>query len=294
MMNHKRILIALGSTEGEDAAFERGLALAKASGAELYLLHAVPANQPYSYRAAERLQRSAELHRRTEAAGVNAQSVEQHGDPAEIILLHADGRSVDLIVMGTEGRTGWARWRQPSVAEQVLRRTKRPTLVVRGDDKSGAAFDNVLVAVDLSPASTGLVKTALQILGGKRRQFTVVHAVEGIEAAADVRNRARWMVPEYRRYVLNEARRRLADVLPATGSSDITSHVAAGPATETIGAYAAAVDADLVVMGRTKRFMDLGSTGVRILRNTDHALLIIPPEVSEATHVEHSLHQRTA
>ena len=40
-MNHKRILVALSLTDGPDPAFERALALAKASGAELYLLHAV-------------------------------------------------------------------------------------------------------------------------------------------------------------------------------------------------------------------------------------------------------------
>jgi nucleotide-binding universal stress UspA family protein len=130
MRSHKRILVALSSPEGRDAAFERALAIARTSGAELYLLHAVPANQPFSFRAAERLQRSTELLQRAEDAGVTAQTVEQHGDPADIIALHADARAVDLIVMGTERRTGWARLRQPSVSERVLRRTTRPTLVV--------------------------------------------------------------------------------------------------------------------------------------------------------------------
>jgi nucleotide-binding universal stress UspA family protein len=295
MMKHKRILVALGSTEGRDAAFERALTLAKVSGAELYLLHAVPANQPFSYRAAERLQRSRALRKRAEATGVSAQSVEQHGDPAEIIVLHADARPVDLIVMGTERRMGWARWRQRSVAERVLRRTKRPTLVVRADDTGGAAaFDNVLVAVDISPASTALIETALRVLGDDSRQLTVVHAVEGIEAAGDVRNRARWMVPEYRRDVLNEARRRLAEVMPASVGNKVTVHVGAGPATETIGAYAAAVEADLVVMGGSQRFLHLGSTAVRILRNTGRALLVVPPEVLAQTHVESALQERAA
>jgi nucleotide-binding universal stress UspA family protein len=226
---------------------------------------------------------------------VSAQSVEQHGDPAEIIVLHADARPVDLIVMGSERRTGWARWRQRSVAERVLRRTKRPTLVVRVDDPGdAAAFDNVLVAVDMSPASTALIERALQVLGGDSRQLTVVHAVDGIEAAGDVRNRARWMVPEYRRYVLDEARRRLAEVMSASVGNHVTFHVAAGPATETIGAYAAAVEADLVVMGRSKRFMHLGSNAVGILRNTDRALLIVPPEAPAQTHVEGTFQQRAA
>lgn len=281
-MNHKRLLVPLGLLEGRDVAFERALAMAKAWGAELYLLHAVPAYERFSYRATERLQRSKELRERAEAAGVSAQTVEQHGDPAEIIVLHADARPVDLIVIGTERRTGWARWRQRSVAESVLRRTKRPTLVVGSDDPADeSTFENVLVAVDLSPASAALIDTALQLPGDESRQLTVIHAVNGIEAAAGVSNR--WMVPEYRSYRLDAARRRLADVMPASAATDVTLHVAAGPVAQTIRAYAADLKADLIVMGRSERFMHLGSTAVRVLRNTDCALLIVPPSASAQT-----------
>lgn len=86
MTNHKRILVALSLSEGRDAAFERGLALAVASGAELYLLHAVPADHTFSHQAGERLRRATELRRRAAAAGVSVLTVEQRGDPAEIIL----------------------------------------------------------------------------------------------------------------------------------------------------------------------------------------------------------------
>ena len=280
-MNHKRILVALSLMDGPDPAFDRALALAKGLGAELYLLHAVPANQPFSFRAAERLQRSAELRKRAESAGVSVQTVEQHGDPAEIIVLHADARPVDLIVMGTERRTGWARFRQRSVAERVLRRTKRPTLVVRSDDTGdGSVFENVLVATDLSPASTALIETALQFSEGDARQVTVIHAVDTIEPRGAFRHRARWMVPEYRGYVLGAARRQLDAVMARSAGTDDQPQlrVVAGPAAETIGAHAADLNADLIVMGRSRRFMHLGSTGVRILRNTDRALLVVPPE----------------
>ena len=60
-MTFKRILVAVNSLNGRDAAFERGLALAKSAGAELYLLHAVSVNQPFSFRGAERLERMADM-----------------------------------------------------------------------------------------------------------------------------------------------------------------------------------------------------------------------------------------
>src|SRR5688500_1203541 len=125
-MNSKRILVAASLTDGRDAAFERGLALARASGAEMYLLHAVPPNQPFSFSGSPRLERTAELRSRAEQAGVVVRTVEQHGDPAEIIELHANARAVDVIVMGAD-RTLGSRWlRRPSIAERVLRRTTKP------------------------------------------------------------------------------------------------------------------------------------------------------------------------
>lgn len=293
MMNRKRILVPFSLSDESDVAFERALALAKAWGSELYLLHAVPAYERFSYRATERLQRSKKLRERAEAAGVSAQSVEQHGDPAEIIVLHADARAVDLIVIGTERRTGWARWRQRSVAESVLRRTKRPTLVVGSHDAADrSTFENVLVAVDLSPASTALIDTAMQLPGDKSRQLTVVHAVDGIDAASGVGKR---MVPEYRRHLLDSARRRLTDVMPSSAAAGVTLHVAAGPVAQTIRVCAADVKADLIVMGRSKRFMHLGSAAVRVLRSTDRALLIVPPSASAQTMgVEQPVHTLAA
>lgn len=286
----KRILVALSLSEGRDAAFERALLLAKRSGAELYLLHAIPAGQPFSYGAAERLQRSTALRQRAEAAGVPARTYEQEGDPAEIIVLHADARSVDLVVLGRDERTGWARWRQRSVAEHVLRRTKRPTLVVGSNDTGARVYENVLVAVDMSAASTTLIDAALQWSGGSAKQATVIHAIDGFGAAGDG-----WMVPEYRGYVLGEARRELVDLVRPNVVGDVKVRVAAGPAASTIRAHAADINADLIVMGRSKRFMHLGSIAIRVLRRTDRALLVIPPSVTEqAIDAERSVYARAA
>jgi hypothetical protein len=63
-MDSKRILVAASLTTGRDAAFERGLALARASGAEMYLLHAVPAHDAFSADAMHRLERIDELRSR--------------------------------------------------------------------------------------------------------------------------------------------------------------------------------------------------------------------------------------
>ena len=52
------------------------------------------------------------------------------GDPAERILKYAAVHSIDLIVVGTHGRTGVSRILLGSVAERVIRGSRRPVLVV--------------------------------------------------------------------------------------------------------------------------------------------------------------------
>ena len=285
-MDLKRILVAINSPNGRDAAFERALALARWSGAELYLLHAVPANQPFSFRAAERLDRMNDMRARAEDAGLRVQTVDQHGDPAEIIELHANAREVDLIVMGTESRRGWGRHRS-LVAEKVIRRTNVPTLVVASDAPgSPTAFRNVLVAVDLSPASKDVLQGALG-LADEPVQLTVMHTVKGIEAADAVRSPARWMVPEYRTYVLEGARRSLEAVVSAVSASVETRvQVSTGSAARTILDQSADVNADLVVVGRSRGFKMLGSTALRVLRKNDRALLVIPSAAQRTGRVE--------
>jgi nucleotide-binding universal stress UspA family protein len=276
-MEFKRILVAINSLNGRDAAFERALALARAGGAELYLLHAVPVNERFSFRAAERLERMADMRRRAEDAGVRVQTVEQHGDAGEIIELHANARDVDLIVMGGEPRRGW-RGRRSVVAERVIRRTAVPTLVVPSDGAgTPAAFRNVLVALDLSPASTQVLEGAVGVTAHEAAQLTVVHTVPGVEAVDAVQTPARWAVPEYRTHLRGDARRTLEAVVSAVPVGVPTRvRVAAGSAATVILDHAVAADADLIVVGRSRGLKMLGSTAVRVLRQSDVALLVIP------------------
>lgn len=101
--------------------------------AKLYILHAVPANERFSWRQGERLEHLTRLRRRAEAAGITVRVDEQHGDPARVIVLLADARKIDLVVLGSNRRRGWQRFRQGSVGERVLRRASWSVLIVPWD-----------------------------------------------------------------------------------------------------------------------------------------------------------------
>ena len=64
-------------------------------------------------------------------AGLRTRRMSVEGDPASSILDVAATEHVDLIAMGTHGRTGLSRWALGSVAERVLRATQVPLLLIR-------------------------------------------------------------------------------------------------------------------------------------------------------------------
>jgi nucleotide-binding universal stress UspA family protein len=134
----KKILCAVDLTKASRNAFDRALSLARVSKARLYVLHVVPATHPFSWQQSERLQLLTSLRQRAERAGVRVRTVEQHGDPARVIVLHANDRKADLVVLGSNRRRGWQRFREGSVGERVLRRADWAVLIVPWDAASGS------------------------------------------------------------------------------------------------------------------------------------------------------------
>jgi nucleotide-binding universal stress UspA family protein len=129
----KKILCAIDLTKASGNAFDRALSIARASKARLYILHAVPANYPFSWHQTQRLELLTSMRKRAEREGVPVRIVEQHGDPARTIVLHANARKADLVVLGSNRRRGWQRFREGSVGERVLRRAAWPLLIVPRD-----------------------------------------------------------------------------------------------------------------------------------------------------------------
>ena len=133
----KKILCAVDLTRASRNAFNRALSIARVSKARLYVLHAVPADYPFSWQAKERLELLNSLRERAERDGVPVRTVEQHGDPARVIVLHANSRKADLVVLGSNRRRGWQRFKEGSVGERVLRRAAWSVLIVPWDVPSG-------------------------------------------------------------------------------------------------------------------------------------------------------------
>jgi nucleotide-binding universal stress UspA family protein len=68
------------------------------------------------------------------ADGISATTAVETGYPHSEIIRYADENDVDLIVMGTHGRTGVERYLLGSVTEKVVRLANQPVVTVRPDE----------------------------------------------------------------------------------------------------------------------------------------------------------------
>lgn len=136
-----RILVPSDFSDASDRALEYARVLAARFGASLHLLHVVDdpfvadglAAEAYitetpSVRTAMLDDARARLqHRATGCSTTEA----IFGRAATTIVEYAQQLEIDLIVMGTRGRTGLAHLLLGSVAERVVRKAPCPVLTVR-------------------------------------------------------------------------------------------------------------------------------------------------------------------
>ena len=143
-MTAQRFLIPVDFSEYANQALEYAIGLASKLDARLTLLHVIQSlplagidmgvTLPYAYiqdLEAEITNSMQAYLERVTAAGLEGEIAVVHGVPFQEILETAKTQQVDLIVMGTHGRTGLAHVFLGSVAEKVVRLAPCPVLVVR-------------------------------------------------------------------------------------------------------------------------------------------------------------------
>ncbi len=138
------ILLATDFSEAADEAVDKAGGLARTLGARLTVLHVHgrPPGAPEAVVTEEHLLSSADLDTKTRqdleklksARLADIESVVltslAYASAAVAICDYADQHSVDLIVIGSHGRTGLTRLLIGSVAEKVVRHSTCPVLVV--------------------------------------------------------------------------------------------------------------------------------------------------------------------
>jgi nucleotide-binding universal stress UspA family protein len=143
-MQAKKILFPTDFSSSSDAALKYATALAKDTGAKLSIVHVQ--EPPAAYGGGEMYYGIPEpdlaaLKEMLEAIKPTDPAVpfEHHlvtGEPARTIVKLAKEEGVDLIVMGTHGRTGLGRLLMGSVAEAVVRHALCPVFTFKEPQKA--------------------------------------------------------------------------------------------------------------------------------------------------------------
>jgi len=201
------------------------------------------------------------------------------GTPSRGILEYIDGNDIDLVVMGTHGRTGGERARLGSTTERVITFADVPVMAVRRAEesvvpKSGyGMYDHVVIPTDGSDAAE---RAADHALGIAERYGADVHAIYVVDTTT---------------YWFEDAPRNIVGLLKQGGQNaveeiataarelnlPVTTDILRGvPHRETLE-YASGVDADVIAMGTRGQTADtdrlLGSTTARVIRRADVPVL---------------------
>ncbi len=143
MVNIKKVLCPIDYSVCSQEAFKYAAHIARTESARLYLMHVIDVRtfgreSPLDFdvpKPGEDTIRSIreELAKKAadEIEGVDIESIVVVGVPVKDILGAAKEKGVDLIVMGTHGRTGLPHMIIGSVAENVVRKAPCPVLTVR-------------------------------------------------------------------------------------------------------------------------------------------------------------------
>jgi nucleotide-binding universal stress UspA family protein len=292
-----RILVATDFSECAARALDYAAFLARACSAPLDLLHvvevlpgsdldSVAADQYFEYCRQQAERPLDELAAFLAEVGLAAKWRLRRGIPSQQINTVAADCGADLVVLGSQGRTGLAYIALGSTAERVVRGAPCPVLTVRavqgqhrlvGNRVTGAApaIGHILTPVDFSPCSLDALDYAADIAQVFRAAITILYVMEPVFFDLDV---ALGQILEEREK-REQAESRLAELvdrLKPRGLS-IQTAVRGGITAESI--LASVLGCDLIVMGTHGRrgFSQLRTGGIaeEVLRRAQCPVLTV-------------------
>jgi nucleotide-binding universal stress UspA family protein len=278
----KRILVPTDFSPASDRALEQAGALARASRAEVCLLHKViypPPHPPtelldrlddaarFDYvlkEVIERPEREAQeglesRKKNLEGGGVAVKVLlERSGDVYERLERAIDSLKPDLVVMGTHGRGGIQKWLMGSVAEKALRHSPVDVLTLHADSPVApceGGIGEILVATDFSDGSRRALEAARRLVAEIGGSICLLHVIESRFAPrrGDMAPSPLEVSPEIRA----QAEKALRDELGSDRSGKDKSVVAEGDVVREIDRVAEERLSSLIAVGSH------GLTGVR-------------------------------
>jgi nucleotide-binding universal stress UspA family protein len=202
-------------------------------------------------------------------------ALDEEANVAAAIVSRAQSTSVDLIVIGTHGRSGVERLILGAVTEKVLRKAACPVLTVPAQapdavPREAGAIRRILCPIDFSSSSEEALEYAAALAQETHARLTALHVLELLPDLAEYADAAG--LTEYRHTRFERARVHLSQAVKATVHEACKTDelVLVGRAYAEILRVAEDQDADLIAMGvRGRGAIDLmffGSTANHVVR----------------------------
>jgi nucleotide-binding universal stress UspA family protein len=254
----KNILYLTDFSEPSEAALPFATTLGRGYGAKVHALHVLlPVAYTYTTPGlttlaieAEEENAQVEMQRvESQLAGLAHRTLVERG--IEVWLSaqrEVEDDDVDLIVLGTHGRTGADKLLLGSVAEEIFRRSPVPVLTigpgVRSSVHTGGRFRRVLFATDFTPESLAGAPYAVTFAQENQARLLLLLVMRTPGSANEGDKRLFDMT-------VAEAMHRLYEIVPKDARLDLPPEVAVeyGEPADRIVEFAKQRGADLIVMG---------------------------------------------
>lgn len=244
----RSIAVATDFSPWSERALQHALALAHHFGAVLHILHVVRRTE-FSFvpdlmvPLDELAERDFEnlicrLNAAHSLAGIEHHHWNIDGEISEVLECFVSDRRIDLMILGTRGRTGISKFLFGSIAQEIFHYISCPVLTV-GPWSRGAArqiqLNKVLFATDLSPESAAVMLYALMPATIWHAEIDVLHVCSSANCQCQHR--------------LEDLKRRIEFVARKETPFIVRYHVLSGPPSPTVLNFAIREKEDLIVLG---------------------------------------------
>jgi nucleotide-binding universal stress UspA family protein len=245
----KNILFATDFSSTSELALPYVMEIARRSGATIHAVNVVqpdiyplvpPSEWPKIAQEEKEFREERKSRLENELRGLPHEFLFRAGDVWQNLATTIEEKKIDLLIVGTCGRTGIGKVLLGSVAEKAFRQAICPVLTVgpavssKATHTSAAKLNRVLCATDFSPESLVAVPYAVYLAKEHRAELILMHSIQSSEPSQ-----------------VDSAYHTLQDVVPADAEleSKPICIVELGTPEDSILGVAVRRDADMIVLG---------------------------------------------
>jgi nucleotide-binding universal stress UspA family protein len=300
MISYKRVLVPVDFSEPSRKAVTYAMTIAAQTNAKLFVAHIVPDRSALNYAFPAETYEAEKQQYASAKREIEKLIPPECADMFDVEMIVKTGRvdaeligivkeqGVDLVVMGSHGRTHLGRWFIGSVTERLLRKLPVPLLSVShvGPEKHSielglVCIGKILYATDLSDSSAIGMQYAIELARGTGAKLTVAHVTDHAHFTL-LSNTASAYLESSRKMWVDSMTKKLDELLSREGPLDmeIEGVMLDGKPYEEILRFADDRKMDMIVLNLQSKGMIerafVGSTAERIVRLSHVPVLSVP------------------